>query len=123
MSTRRNDPGKGSALQKGYWRAADAREVLDLWRRSGENLSVFARTHGLCRNRLVRWRDRLAEEAMAPRFHPVRVVGPVDCISTTEKNRGGIEIVISGGRRVAVRSGFDAALLAEVVRVLEAIPC
>jgi len=123
MPTRRKDSGKGTALQKTYWREADAREVLDLWRRSGKNLSAFAQAHGLCRNRLARWRDRLGEEAITPQFHEVRLLGPVDRVASTDEPAGGIEIVVSGGRRVVVRSGFDPALLAEVVQALEAIAC
>jgi hypothetical protein len=51
------------------------------------------------------------------------VVGSLGDLSTVGEDSAGIEIVVSGGRRVAVRSGFDAALLVEVVRVLESIPC
>jgi hypothetical protein len=40
-----------------------------------------------------------------------------------DENAAVIEIVVSGGRRVAVHPGFDAALLVEVVRVLEAMAC
>lgn len=123
MPTRCNDPRASTALQKTYWRDGDAREVLDLWRRSGKNLSAFAQAHGLCRNRLARWRDRLGEEAFAPQFHEVRLVGPMDRVSLTEGPTAGVEIVVSGGRRVVVRPGFDPTLLAEVVRALEAIAC
>jgi hypothetical protein len=34
-----------------------------------------------------------------------------------------IEIVTARGYRVVVRPGFDGGFLAEVVRVLEALPC
>ena len=57
-----------AALQKVYWRAADAQEILDLWRRSGMTLTAFARAHGLCRHRLVRWRDHLGSGAAHPRI-------------------------------------------------------
>jgi hypothetical protein len=123
MSTDRKVSRKITAIEKAYWRASDAREVLGLWRRSGASLAEFAREHDLCRHRLDRWRDRLEAEPTPPRFHRVRLVGPVESRPVAEGRTGGIEIVVSGGRRVTVRSGFDPDLLAEVVRVLEALAC
>jgi hypothetical protein len=119
MPTQHKVTEKITALQKVYWRASEAREVLDLWRQSGGSLSAFAQEHGLCRNRLARWRDRIGEETVAPRFHPVQLVERRDHPLAAEANTGGIEIVVSGGRRVVVRPGFDPTLLMDVVRVLE----
>ncbi|MBM4025406.1 MAG: helix-turn-helix domain-containing protein [Planctomycetes bacterium] len=123
MPTHRAVSRKSLVLQKVYWRASEAREVLDLWRRSGESLSAFAREHGLCRNRLARWRDRLGTDGPAPEFHPVRLVEHRVRPPAAEAMAGGIEVVLSGGRRVTVRPGFDGDLLAEVIRVLDALPC
>src|SRR5512145_240136 len=109
MPTQRKVPEKITALQKAYWRASEAREVLDLWRRSGASLSEFARGHALCRNRLARWRDRLAGEASSaptPRFHPVRLVERRDAPLGVPPDTGGIEVLTSGGCRLVVRPGF-----------------
>jgi hypothetical protein len=43
MPTQRKVTEKVAGLQKVYWRASEAREVLDLWRHSGTSLSEFAR--------------------------------------------------------------------------------
>ena len=43
-----------------YWREADARILVDAWRKSGETLSGFARRQGVERKRLGRWVRRLA---------------------------------------------------------------
>ena len=123
MPTHRKSSKKVTAIDRSYWRAPDAREVLGLWRRSGASLTEFAREHGLCRHRLDRWRDRLGAEPTPPRFHRVKLVGAVDARAAAEARTGGIEIVVSGGRRVTVRAGFDPDLLAEVVRALEALAC
>ena len=37
--------------------------MVEAWRRSGENVTVFARRHGLRRRRLVYWSKRLALRA------------------------------------------------------------
>lgn len=114
---------KVPTLEKPYWRADDAQEVLTLWRRSGTSLAGFAREYGLCPNRLARWRDRLQSEPPVPRFHPVRLVEAAGTRPLSDRTGGEIEIVLGGARRVVVRPGFDPAVLAEVVRVLETIAC
>jgi transcriptional regulator with XRE-family HTH domain len=121
MTPRRKDP-ENSVLQSPYWRIDDAREVLDLCRRSGMSLSAFARSQGLSVSRLSRWRRILDEPAedLLPRFHRVRVV---ESSAARGHAAEGIEILLADGRRVAVRSGFDGDLLAEVIRFLEALPC
>jgi hypothetical protein len=61
-----------------YWRSADARVVVDAWRRSGEGLRAFAERYEIHPRRLRRW-AREFEEAVEPvRFHPVRVVHTSD---------------------------------------------
>jgi hypothetical protein len=104
-----------------YWRAADAREVLDRWRRSGMSLTTFARSQGLRRRRLEYWRGRLANPAGSrPKFHRVHVVSTLGQQGTAGE---AIEIVTARGCRIVVRPGFDGVLLAEVLRVLEELPC
>lgn len=44
------------------WSAEDAALVLDAFSRSGLGLTAFARRHGLCVQRLRRWRSRLAPD-------------------------------------------------------------
>lgn len=126
MPPRNADSEKNAILQRLRWRERDAREVLDLWRRSGTTLTEFARAHDLDRNRLARWRDRLGKGTVVTGFHPVRLVDRLDRSPTSSLrgiDGGTIEILVSGNRRVAVRPGFDTALLAEIVRVLETLPC
>jgi len=124
MSRSSKNRGRVASLKKVYWRVSDAREVLDLWRHSGTNLTAFAREHGLCRNRLARWRDRLSREQEPEiRFHPVRLLAEADSESGSRSRNGKIEVVLRSSRRVVVHPGFDPAVLVEVVRVLEGLEC
>ena len=98
------------------WRAAEAREALRAWEKSGQTLSAFARAEGLDRVRLARWRKRLVgSEAEAPvvRFHPVQVV------AGGGKTMSGIEVVLPGGLRITVEPGFAPDVLIEVIEALE----
>jgi hypothetical protein len=121
MTRQKKSSEKIAVLQKSYWRASDAQEILDLWRRSGMSMTAYARSHGFQCGRLARWQKRLsAPEHKVPRFHRVRVV-PTS--AAPESGEHGVEIRVVGGRRVTVRPGFDGALLADVIRVLESLSC
>lgn len=102
-----------------YWREAEARVVVEAWRKSGETLSAFARRYLVERERLARWARRLERAGVGQHFHPVRLVErPVDT--------GGapIEIELAGGQRVRVAHGFETEDLSRVLAVLaEAARC
>jgi len=113
-------PDLRAVLKKGRWTSSDARAVLAAHRGSGLSLTAFARQRGLQVQRLILWRKRLAilrpTEAVAPqRFVPVVV--------TSRSEPAAIEVVLRGGHRVHVRDGFDAAVLARVIEVLEHKAC
>jgi hypothetical protein len=63
--------------------------------------------------------DRVAE---TPRFLPVAVLDPT-AASHSQAVYATIEVVLSGGSRIAVTPGFDAETLRRVVAVLEDRPC
>jgi hypothetical protein len=92
--------------------------VLDACRESGLSLSQFAQRHEVSRSRLMRWRSRLKKKETAIRFHPVRVIAQSEAEPADT-----LELIVRGGRRVSIRRGFDAALLEEVVRLVESWPC
>jgi hypothetical protein len=60
-----------------YWRAAEARVVVEAWRASGEELGAFAARYGIHPRRVGRWAGQLGrEDEEAAAFHPVRLVRP-----------------------------------------------
>ena len=104
-----------------YWREADARVMVEAWRRSGTSLSTFATNYGVHGKRIARWASRLASPRIAVRFHPVRVVAAEGRV---RPGGDAIEVVLTDGRSVRVPPGFAPADLHEVLRVLkEAASC
>jgi transposase len=102
--------------ERGYWREAEARIVVEAWRSSGQTLSGFAKCQGVEPRRLARWVRRLQGAGDGSlRFHAVRLV------ESPAQGGGGtaIEIQLAGGRRVRVPRGFEAADLRRVLAVLE----
>jgi transposase-like protein len=106
--------GLGDAVRRRYWREADARAVVEAWRRSGESVASFARRHGLKRRRLSPWVSRVEARERAVRFHPVRLVG-----GNAGVRHEAIEVVLVDGRRVRVPAGSAASDLKRVLAVLE----
>src|SRR5690349_17033420 len=101
-----------------YWRESTAHAVIDAWRQSGDPLSVFARRHGIPRQRLVRWLRRLGGSPGSVRFHRVRLVES-ELPAVGQGGGAPIEIEWAPGRRVRVMPGFSAEDLARVFEILE----
>jgi hypothetical protein len=95
---------------KRYWRARDARIIVEAWRRAGEGLSRFATRYGVDSQRLSRWARKLKRAQPGTlRFHPARLMPAAT---------GSIEIDLGNGRRVRVPRGFEPDDLRRVLAVL-----
>ncbi len=86
-------------------------EQVRAWRASGESADDFATRHGFATSTLHGWSSRLPRED-SPRF--LRLV-PKSVESVTPRSEVVVEV---GNARVRVATGFDAALLADVVQAL-----
>jgi hypothetical protein len=114
-SRKEGSVARAAALR--YWRSAEARVVVDAWKRSGEGVGAFAQRYGIRPRRLRRWAKRLDEAAEPVRFHAVRVVHRSE---VGARGAASLEIVLGEGLRVRVASGFEAQDLERVLDVLEA---
>jgi hypothetical protein len=116
-----------------YWSEADARVVVDAWRRSGETQLAFAARYGIDPKRVGRWATRLTapqpdgyqqrrsrrSDARTPvRFHRARVVTASPIASA--ESPPAIEVILRDGRSIRVPRGFAAEDLHQVLVVLEA---
>lgn len=98
-----------------YWREGDAREVVTAWRRSGDSLGGFCRSHGLSAARLSRWAARLGKEAPAVPFHPIRLRDSGAIV-------GGDPLVVElpGVATIRLSPGFALDDLRRILSALEA---
>jgi hypothetical protein len=81
------------------------------WRTSGQDASSFAAGKGYEASTLRWWSSRLGRAEEPVRFVPVIARAP------TSQAQGDVVIEV-GSARVRVTTGFDGALLAQVVRAL-----
>lgn len=121
--------------QSKYWRAEQAEVVVEAWRLSDEPATVFGRRWGISPERIRRWAKQLApmghrarvplglgsERAFA--FHRLELETSL-ASSGTPGPRGGpgstsvVADVQVGRWTVAVRSGFDAEELEQVLEMV-----
>ena len=105
------------------WSEADARRVLDAWRRSGRSAYAYAREHGMNAQRLLWWRKRLGEwehEGRAPRRSArVRLVPAVlaaDPRAPAAVVRLGAHVTVEISEVSSVPASWVASLARELAR-------
>ena len=94
--------------------------------RSGEPVREFCAARGLSRWTFYEWQRRL-RRSEAPgaghkaEFLPVRVVD--SAVPEAAGRSSGVEVRLRGNRRLRLERGFDPAVLASAVAVLEGGTC
>src|SRR3954447_12901522 len=91
---------------------------------SGSRPSEFFCRHGLAprtlRRNLRKQRVAQSKAAAGVRFVAVKLNG-AQGPATKEAAAAGLEVLLAGGRRIAVGPGFDLATLGRLVRALEGL--
>jgi hypothetical protein len=94
------------------WTEAEARQVLDEWRQSGQTIAAFARERRESAPRLYWWRRRLAEVgAGAPALVPAKIVMRGDTAPIVIRLPSGVVIEIADASPSLV-----AAIVIEIER-------
>ena len=86
------------------------RQWLEQWQQSGLAVRAFCARHRLDEQRFYAWRRLLRQRPTPPAFVPVQVLA---------EPAGALEIVLAGGRRLRVQTGFDPVTLRQLLAVLE----
>ena len=100
-------------------------QLLERWRKSGQEGRAFCRRHGLRESTFRFWlceipaRARRREAQKRPlRLLPTRIVSASSAVPTMHP----LEVLVGHGRAIRVGPDFDPALLDRIVRALEAAP-
>jgi transposase-like protein len=111
-------------------RAGEWRRRFDDQRSSGLTVSAWCRKRGITKNTFYGWRKRLAQPpapgGSAPQFVAVAVERQLNAPAVEPSTSSASHLTLRVGRIVVeVASGFDPALLADVLGVLESrvSPC
>jgi transposase len=91
--------------------------VLARWQRSGLSVRAFCQQHQLSVPSFYWWRRKLqGRDPDKVNFLPVQVITEEGVSPTVD---GSVEIVLSNGRCLRVRPGFDRATLLRVLDLLD----
>ena len=117
------------------WTETEARRVLNEQAASGEKVWTFATKRGLVPERLYRWQRKLGPAASKPRkskgasrkqrmrFAEVSHPAEDRRVETARMEKERLEVVLTGGRRISVPSGFCGEDMRRLVAVLEGVAC
>jgi hypothetical protein len=99
------------------------RQIIQAQRASGLSIAGYCRRHGIAASALYVWKQRLVHEPSEPAFVqvPTTAESQVSAGADAAGHAAVLEVCLGGGRRLRVGRGFDHALLAEVVGVLEGL--
>ena len=103
--------GKSKRAQR--WTAAEAREVVERWRGSGQSAAAFAAQHRISATRLSYWSKQLELRGSegSPQF--VAVAVPAD-----PSGAHAVEIAV-GALTLRVQAGADPSFIAQLVTALQ----
>ena len=101
----------------------EVRQLVSAFQPSGLRAREFCQRHGLAlstlRRHLRKQRGAQSKAAAGVRFVAVALNGGAPAPAPKEAAPAGLEVMLAGGRRIAVAPGFDAATLGRLVRTLE----
>jgi hypothetical protein len=98
------------------WRRIIERQVS-----SGLSASAYCQRNGIAASSFFAWKRRL--RLAGPQFVEVKTAEADSLpLSGAQPRSEPIEILLRGGRSVRVPSGFDPALLGQIVVALESLP-
>lgn len=113
--------GRGSDKEKErYWRG-----IITKAARSGLSIRVFCAEEGVSTGQFYIWRRKLTSGRESRKSGASPSGGPTFALVSdgTEVEPAGIELVLSGGRRLRISKGVDRETLTEVVAILERDGC
>jgi hypothetical protein len=110
-------PHQRDPVKEKYWR-----RLLGQWRRSGLTARQFCEQQGISQASFYGWRSEIARRDQAATIRPSSTP-PFVKLALEGVAPSPLEIVLADGRLLRVRPGFDAALLRQVLRLLEEPSC
>jgi hypothetical protein len=119
------------------------RNHIEEWRSSNTSIVEYCKNNGIkavtfswwkreilirdCEKVRMHTPEDVVKACMIPDFAEVKVVhqSPVSPVECCPERHGysGLEVVVSGNRRIGVYRGFDASVLVQLLEVLEHTPC
>jgi transposase-like protein len=114
--------GKQAGEERVRRSRAEVAQLVGEYEASGLSRQEFCRKHGLALSTLQRHQKRRQQARKAARDSRFVTV-ELSSAESEDSSRAGSEltVVLSGGRRIEVKPGFEANMLQQLIRLLEQI--
>ena len=99
--------------------AAEIAQLLDEFEKSGLSRVAFCRSRGISKDTLDVYRRRKRQSQEKARNGDGLIPVELSAAKRFASNAGDLTVVLESGRRIEVKRGFDAGVLAQLIELLE----
>ncbi len=92
--------------------------VIELWQSSGMSISKFCKAEGLAEGTFYNWRNKLTDRRTQTNKQVVKKPSAFIKVAMPRNNHALLELELSSGNTLRIRSGTDNKTLSDVLSVL-----
>jgi len=92
--------------------------VIELWQSSGMSISKFCKAEGLAEGTFYNWRNKLTDRQSQTNKQAVKKPSAFIKVAIPGSDHALLELELSSGNTLRIRSGTDSKTLSDVLSVL-----
>jgi len=95
--------------------------VIELWQNSGMSISKFCKAEGLAEGTFYNWRNKLTGQRTQTNKQAVKKPSAFIKVAIPNSDHALLELELSSGNTLRIRSGTDSKILSDVLSVLREV--
>lgn len=95
--------------------------VIETWQSSGMSISKFCKAEGLAEGTFYNWRNKLAGRQAQMNKQALKKPSAFIKVAIPRSNQALLELELSSGNTLRIRSGTDSKTLSDVLSVLREV--
>ena len=95
--------------------------VIELWQSSGMSISKFCKAEGLAEGTFYNWRNRLTGRQSQTNKQAIKKPSAFIKVAVPRSDPALLELELSSGNTLRIRSGTDSKTLSDVLSVLREV--
>jgi len=107
------EQAKSNNEKRQFWQM-----VIELWQSSGMSISKFCKAEGLAEGTFYNWRNKLTDGQSKTNKQTVKNPSAFIKVAMSRNNCDLLELELSSGNTLRIRSGTDNKTLSDVLSVL-----
>ncbi|MFC1781868.1 transposase [Planctomycetota bacterium] len=107
------EQAKSNNEKRQFWQMA-----IETWQSSGMSISKFCKAEGLAEGTFYNWRNKLTDGRTQTNKQAVKKQSAFIKVAIPRSDRAFLELELSSGNTLRIRSGTDSKTLSDVLSVL-----